>query len=312
MKEISEDFIINKYNNGLSSNQIAKILGVSKTPILKILNSHGLIRKKDRCKKINVIEKDSVFMVPKVCPSCGEVTHITASNPTIACRNYFNLLEKKSLCKKCSLDKQKGSGNPFFGKTHTKKTIEQISKSRKGKGVGDRNSMSNHENRKKVSNKLKEKWGSGNLEHMRKFFSDKMKQTIKDGKLKNTNKSKAESTIINEIRFMGFFPVQSYRVDTKICDIYVPELNLIIEYNGDYWHCNPKKYDKDYFNVKKNKYAWELWKYDKKKLELIKNFGYNLEVVWEDEYTSDKTIIKKIINKHDTKFKYAPKSSRKD
>ena len=85
-----------------------------------------------------------------------------------------------------------------------------------------------------------------------------------------------------------------------------------IEFNGDYWHCNPKKYDKNYFNKKKGKYAWELWEYDDKKLELLRNFGYNLEVVWEDDYKSDKTIINNIINKYDKKFKYAPKPSRKD
>ena len=35
-----------------------------------------------------------------------------------------------------------------------------------------------------------------------------------------------------------------------MCDIFLPDLNLIIEYFGDYWHCNPLKYDANYFNQK--------------------------------------------------------------
>ena len=62
---------------------------------------------------------------------------------------------------------------------------------------------------------------------------------------------------------------------------------------------NPKKYDKNYFNKKKSKYAWELWEYDQNKLDLIKSKGYNLEVVWEADFNSDKTIIEKIINKYE-------------
>ena len=67
-------------------------------------------------------------------------------------------------------------------------------------------------------------------------------------------------------------------VETKIYDIFIPSLNLVIEYNGDYWHCNPKKYKPDYFNQKKQKTAKELWEYDKNKIDLIREKGYNLEI----------------------------------
>lgn len=312
MDNFTEKIVIEKYQNGLSAKKIGELFGVSKTPILKILNKFGIIRKRDRCKNLDIVKDVSTYYILKTCPICKDETKITSDNPTIACRNYFNSVNKKNLCKKCSLELQKGEGNPFYGKKHSEKSKQKISKSRKGKATGNENAMSKSENRKKVSKKLKEKWGSGVLENTRIFLSEKMKETIRKGKLKSNNKSKAEKIIFNQIKKLGYKVKQSYRVDTKICDVYVPEINLIIEYNGDYWHCNPNKYDKDYFNKKKNKYAWELWEYDKKKLELLRSFGYNLEVVWEDDYKSDKTIINNIINKYDTKFKYAPKSSRKD
>jgi G:T-mismatch repair DNA endonuclease (very short patch repair protein) len=73
-----------------------------------------------------------------------------------------------------------------------------------------------------------------------------------------------------------------------------------------------KKYDANYFNKKKNKFAWELWEYDKKKVELIRNYGYNLEVVWEKDLKDDSKLINLIIEKYDTKFKSTPKRSRED
>jgi G:T-mismatch repair DNA endonuclease (very short patch repair protein) len=81
----------------------------------------------------------------------------------------------------------------------------------------------------------------------------------------------------------------------KIFDIFIPTINLLIEYNGDYWHCNPNKYLSDYFNHKKNKTAKEIWEYDLNKLYLAKNNGYNCLVIWESDYKKNKNIILKLI-----------------
>ena len=113
-------------------------------------------------------------------------------------------------------------------------------------------------------------------------------------------------TIINEIKKLGYNVKHSLKVDSKICDIYIPSLNLIIEYFGDYWHCNPKKYDSNFFNKKKSKFAWELWDYDKKKIDLIKSYGYNLEVVWEGDLKLNNKLIEIIIQNYVTKFNSTP------
>ena len=159
--------------------------------------------------------------------------------------------------------------------------------------------MANPKYRLKATEKLKEKWDNGEMEHARKIMSETMKKTIRDGKLKSVVKSKAEKEIQQILENKKINVIPSYRIDTKICDLYIPHLNLIIEYNGDYWHCNPKKYRKDYFNKKKSKYAWELWEYDQDKLDLVKTKGYNIEVIWESDFKSDRTIIEKIINKYE-------------
>lgn len=56
----------------------------------------------------------------------------------------------------------------------------------------------------------------------------------------------------------------------------------------------------------------EIWDYDKKKIDLIINYGYNLEVIWENELKYDNKKIITILNKYDTKNKFAPERSSKD
>jgi hypothetical protein len=298
-----EKFIIKEYQNGKSSIEISNLVGYSKPTILKILREKNLIRKRDRCNKLTYHRDGEYYVVHRNCPTCGNEIPTKSKDKTIACRNHFNKVNDGVDCKKCSLVKQNGAGNPFYGKKHTKKTKNQISKSRTGKATGKDNSMSNPKHRLKATKKLKEKWDNGEMEHVRKIMSETIKKNIKNGKFKSVIKSKAEKEIKKIIEKLNFDVISSYRVDTKICDIFIPNLNLIIEYNGDYWHCNPKKYDKNYFNQKKSKYAWQLWEYDQDKLDLIKSKGYNIEVIWEFDFKSNKTIIEEIIFKYERQQK---------
>jgi G:T-mismatch repair DNA endonuclease (very short patch repair protein) len=293
--------IIAEYKNGVGSTTISKKLRVPKEKVLKILKEQNLTRKRDRCSKLSIIQENETFKIEKKCPMCGNISFITTKNKTTACRNYYNTINKKSNCKKCSLILQQGEGNPFFGKKHTEQTKSNISQSRKGKGIGLDNSMSKIEHRKKLSESLKKSWKSGKLEETRKKMSEVLKKTRRQGKIKSVIKSKKENEICNIIKKLGYVVISSLRVDTKICDIYIPKLNLIIEYFGDYWHCNPIKYDTDYVNVKKNLTAKEIWKYDESKLELIKSYGYNLEVIWESELKLNNDKLLTIIKKYDSK-----------
>lgn len=309
MNELLKEKIVNDYLLGKSSLKLSKELNLSKPTILKVLNEFNVIRKRNRCESLDIIKENENFVVYRECPKCKQHIKTISKERTIACRNHFNKINEGSLCKPCSLELQKGYGNPFHGKKHTDDTLVKISNSRKGKSVGLDNAMSNKKWRNKVSKNLKKKWASGDLEETRKKMSDTMKQTIRLGKLKSGNTSKKEKEIIEFLHKLGIDAKQSYRVDTKICDIYIPKLNLIIEYFGDYWHCNPNKYKSDYFNHKKNMLAEEIWDYDSKKVDLILSYGYNLEVVWEKELKHDNDKIIKIITKYDTNFRFAPEWS---
>lgn len=276
---LDEELIISEYLNGKSSLVLCKEFNVSKPTILKILKENNVTRKRDRCKSLDIKKVDDKYVIERGCPQCGNPVKVTSNRSVITCRNYFKAENKKSLCKKCSLENQIGEGNSFYGKKHTEKTKNQISNSRKGKATGKNNSMANPEHRKKARNGFIE-W-------------------IKRTPIKYSSRSKKEKEIFNLIKTKHKEVKHSFIVDNFVCDIFIPSKNLIIEFNGDYWHCNPIKYDENYFHKIKNKTANEIWEYDKNRIDLLTKKGYNLEVIWEYDYNKNPDLINQLLKKYD-------------
>ena len=102
--------------------------------------------------------------------------------------------------------------------------------------------------------------------------------------------SKAEKEIKLLLEARGFMVIAQFVIPNipYIYDFYLPELNLILEYNGSYWHANPAIYKsgtliqmvgfKDKILVD---YIWD--KDELKKQSAIKQ-GYSFAVVWESIY----------------------------
>lgn len=82
----------------------------------------------------------------------------------------------------------------------------------------------------------------------------------------------------------------------KEIDIYIPELNIGFEINGDFWHMNPTIYKPLDFNKVIGLTAEDIWKKDKQKIELAKTYGVKLYTIWETEWKTDLAIRQKIKN----------------
>jgi hypothetical protein len=79
-------------------------------------------------------------------------------------------------------------------------------------------------------------------------------------------------------------------------DFVIPELNLCVEYHGNYWHCNPLLYDESYKHKQIGKNASDIWKKDQIKLDCIRQVkGIDVFVVWESDNYDEK--IKEILEK---------------
>ena len=90
--------------------------------------------------------------------------------------------------------------------------------------------------------------------------------------------------------------VQFYDSDNKYFCFYVDFTykNKIIEFYGDYYHANPKIYEKE--KIIGSKYschkAEDIWKIDFDRVKLIKEKGFEVLIVWESDYKNNKEEIK--------------------
>ena len=70
--------------------------------------------------------------------------------------------------------------------------------------------------------------------------------------------------------------------------------DCIIEFNGDYWHANPKIYDND--DLIRGTKAEDIWKRDALKISIAESHGFRTFVVWENDYINNKEkIIKDVV-----------------
>jgi hypothetical protein len=77
-------------------------------------------------------------------------------------------------------------------------------------------------------------------------------------------------------------------------DMCCTERKKIIEFFGDYWHCNPSTYSEDFVVSQSNMTAKEIWLYDENKIKTAKERGFDVLVVWESDL-QDEQIYDKII-----------------
>mgnify|MGYP003338908119 FL=1 len=141
--------------------------------------------------------------------------------------------------------------------------------------------------RQKIKDTLLKKYGITNAFALAKHTSlSKPQKEIIDFLKKNTN-----YTILCD------YPI--YNKENKLykVDILIKELNLIIEFNGSYWHTDPRLYKEDFFMKKKKKFAKEIWQDDEKRIKNLLDMSYKVRVIWEIDYKKDKDrILLELIN----------------
>lgn len=120
---------------------------------------------------------------------------------------------------------------------------------------------------------------------------------------KRRTKSKPQINIYELLcqEFPNVFEIEKRVTSTQgvelFADIVSHDLKLIIEFNGDYWHCHPDKYVSDYFHKVKCLTAQEIWDADAQRLEIFRKLGYHVYVIWEREYNDTTIDWKKSLHK---------------
>lgn len=208
------------------------------------------------------------------CLNCGNTfqryknaLHHRTGLPTQYCSNKCSLtsMEKKEKLKKWANS----------DKNHWKnKNIQLKVKQTKFERYGDENYNNMIQHTKTMINK----YGVPHATYLSKTQSNG--KTISKGqkKLFENLKQKYNDAIL-----------EHYLEDvSKSVDIYIPSRNIIIEYFGDYWHCNPNKYSKNYYHTQIHKTAEQIWEFDNNRINMFKENGYDVYVIWESDLKSEK------------------------
>lgn len=82
-----------------------------------------------------------------------------------------------------------------------------------------------------------------------------------------------------------YYKVKNYekQFHGKCVDFYDDNTGIVVEYYGDFWHRNPRKYPSDFLSYGKT--SQEIWEIDKTRVNLIKSHPEvsDVIIVWESE-----------------------------
>ena len=125
------------------------------------------------------------------------------------------------------------------------------------------------------------------------------KQRLRKEKARKQSRPKIEERIARLLDTMGLDYKQNKQIDRYNVDFLIGN-KYVVECYGDFWHCNPDKYDEDYYNRGLKYEANQRWTKDgQRKIELEMS-GYPVLVLWETEINSCLRCctwkIKKLIN----------------
>ena len=228
------------------------------------------------------------------------------------CKTCGCLLSKNCKGDYCNHHRDRtGKNNPFFGKKHSEKTkkilIEKCSDATK-------KLWENDEYRKKVINnatgvKRSEKFKEIQRKHaLEQFKSEKqkdirsicMRENWKHGKIifnrqDSINESKQEKEFIDMVRSLGYDVSRHallYEENGKKKHLFpdgiIEDKKIIIEYNGSFWHADPKRGYKSDEIVHHKTTAKEIWDRDFKKIKAYEKNGYKVFTVWSDDFLKNK------------------------
>lgn len=79
------------------------------------------------------------------------------------------------------------------------------------------------------------------------------------------------------------------------CDVVLEVKKIVIEYFGDYWHCNPNRFAAQDYNKRLHCTASVRWQKDELKKTYFENLGFTYIVVWESDWKNNKETVKEKI-----------------
>jgi len=168
---------------------------------------------------------------------------------------------------------------------HSEETKQKIKNSQIGKPLTE-------EHKAKLRKpKLTKRLNYKHSENVKHKLSVITKNQWLNGIHKRTFKSKGQKEVITMISEMGYEIKDEYLVCGRPFDVYIKDKNLLIEFNGTFWHRDPR-----FYNEEEGKIYWDK---DKEKIDNAVNSGYDVKTIWQYDWENcddKKKLIGDILN----------------
>jgi len=89
-----------------------------------------------------------------------------------------------------------------------------------------------------------------------------------------------------------------FQLSWKFYDFIIKDTNIVVEMDGDFWHCNPAVYKNGPINSQQKKAK----KNDKLKNHLAEVAGYDLVRIWEKDFKDNQDMVKELLLKKLEKY----------
>jgi G:T-mismatch repair DNA endonuclease (very short patch repair protein) len=189
----------------------------------------------------------------------------------------------KRFCRKCQGERNKGEGNPFYGKCHSEKTRSAMSENHNGNAhwIGRKHSTTS---RTKMS--LSQKKLMKCPERREKARAVLLAATKKQMQFAPTKPELAVAKLLSDkgIRF----ETNKKMYGKFLVDFYLPT-GTIIEVFGDYWHSNPIMFPNP------NAMQKLQMKKDTSRLAYLRKCGHNAVVLWEHDILRAPEVVVKLL-----------------
>jgi hypothetical protein len=142
------------------------------------------------------------------------------------------------------------------------------------------------------SRKSKEVWKSKNKEERNAWLENSIhsEKTFNKRKIKGYQSSKLESRISEILTDLNIehtrqFTIKFNKNRRRHFDFHINGTNILIEFNGDYWHANPTIYkDSDIVHFRfGDVLVKDIWEKDMFKKQVAIDKGYVVVYIWENE-----------------------------
>ena len=214
------------------------------------------------------------------------------SNPMFG-KNTWSMLDEATREKKRVKLSSASSGenNPFYGKKHSKKSIEKICKANK-----QTKDSWTEKQKKDFSAKCAMAQKKIMKSNPDKYSQDRRRAALVAARSRQKYKiNKIERIVQGELSKRGLNFKYSIILGYKQFDFGNKECRILLEVQGDYWHANPKKYGEGCGNRQINAIQKIKIEQDKEKIKFAQKNDFKLFHIWEyDINNKDFHILNKI------------------